>query len=321
MSEKIGIIVPVYNVALYIEKCIQGIVKQTYTNWEMLLIDDGSTDGSKQILEKYALRDKRIQVIYKENGGSASARNLGISLINAEYMVFIDADDYVHPQYLELLYQTMQQYKTDIVQCGYLATDSRNIKMENETLEFVGEYSNLQYLELFCKKSSYLRTAVLWNKMYRTRLFDGLEFPEKKGIDDEYLICQIIYRAKSVTEINNTLYYYFLSENSQMRSKPSIKSIDKVDAIETQMKFMEAIQQDKLRRMLLYRYYSSVAESYKLLKEKFPEEKGLISEMQEKKKNWKNALLIQEIPWVDKISLVIRVKWPKVFSKIHERIR
>ena len=119
MDKLISIIVPVYNVEKYVAECIESIIKQTYQNLEILLIDDGSTDNSGKICDKYAEKDKRIKIIHKENGGVSSARNLGLDLAQGEYIAFIDSDDFVSNKYIESLYSAIEHKDAEIVLSKY----------------------------------------------------------------------------------------------------------------------------------------------------------------------------------------------------------
>jgi len=316
--EKISIIIPVYNAEKYINNCIKSIINQTYRNWKLIIVDDGSTDKTSEIINEYLKINENIFLFSKKNGGSASARNYALNLIDTNYFVFIDADDTVHPQYLELMYETIKKYNADIVQCNFrTVNNNNNLIYVDQIITEVNEYTGEDFLEKFCRKSSYLRTAVLWNKMYKTALFTNLLFPEGKGIDDEFLICQVLIRAKKIVEIPNTLYDYFLSPNSQMRSKPTLKSIDNVEAIEGQLNLFKTNNLTKLYNLLLYRYYSSVAGAYRFLKSNYPDEKELLLTMDKKRRKWKEALYVKEISIIDKVLLIIRVNFPSIFYIIH----
>ncbi len=316
----ISIIIPVYNAQTYIERCLKSIQCQSFVDFEVLIIDDGSTDNTYNISFNFSVLDKRFRVFHKENGGSASARNVGLKLAKGAYVAFIDADDYVHPDYLIRLYSIAKENDVEIVQCGFIVVtdDTEKTIFKSERISF---YTNIDFLENFCRKETYLKTAVLWNKLYKKELFEGLKFPEGKGIDDEYLIYKVIYRAEKIAECDNNLYYYYMSCNSQMRSAPTLKRIDSVEAIEGQLDFFNSIKQKKLYNMLLYRYYSNVVGAYYFVKEYFPDEKETLLKLKKKKKNWKNALQVKEIPVKDKILLCFKVFFPKIFRKLYRKVR
>ena len=131
MSEKISVIVPVYNVEQYLEKCMESILNQTYKNIEVLLIDDGSTDKSGSICDFYAGKDNRVRVHHKENEGLSEARNIGVALASANYIVFVDSDDYIVPDMLEVLYNRMQEDKSDLAICNFLYVDESGKSIED----------------------------------------------------------------------------------------------------------------------------------------------------------------------------------------------
>ena len=218
------------------------------------------------------------------------------------------------------MFNCIQKTNTDIVQCNYMTTTSDYEKQSPQQNEQKNIYNNIEFLQIFCNKSSYLKTAVLWNKLYRKRIFDGVEFPEGKGIDDEFVVCEVIYNAQSICEISDVLYYYYMSPNSQMRSTPTLKSIDCIEAIENQLEFFKNINQPKLYNSLLYRYYSAVSGAYHLARTFFPEEEQVLIELKKKLSSWKITLVKKEIPFMDKMLLIFRINFPKTFEKIHMKV-
>lgn len=315
----ISVIIPVYNAERYIRTCLCSIQNQNYKDFEAIIVDDGSTDQSGKICDDYAQRDKRFKVIHKSNGGSASARNVALKNVEGDYIAFVDADDYVHPDYLKVMLDVSVKNDADIVQCNYKTTNTSEAFSKLEHFNEV-TYNNIEFLGFFCKKKTYLKTAVLWNKLYKTALFNGIYFTENKGIDDEYVICNIIYNATSICEIDAILYYYYMSPDSQMRSKPTLKIVDSVDAVEQQLAFFSDIHQPHLHNALLYRYYSVIASTYNYVKEHYPTETVTIKELYQKKRCWRKALMVKEIPVSDKMLLIIRIMFPRFFDLIHRSL-
>lgn len=315
----ISVIIPVYNAEAYIKRCLESIYNQTYKDYEVVIIDDGSTDSTEKICLDFVKKDKRFNIYQKENGGSASARNYALRQLKGEYIVFVDADDYIHPDYMSTMMNVAENQGADIVQCEFQTVSNyKNEFLEQKTE--INVYTNIEILKQFCEKKTYLKTAVLWNKLYKTTLFKDIKFVEGKGIDDEYVICQVLYRAKVICEINNILYFYCMTPNSQMRSKPTLKSIDNVEAIELQIEFLKKIDKNEhLCDMLLYRYYSSVSGAYELVKNHFSEETDILDSLRNKLKNWKKALKVKEICMLDKCLLIMRIKFPRIFRMIHKR--
>lgn len=314
----ISVIVPVYNAEKYIERCLNSILAQTYTNFEIIIVDDGSTDCTDEILKLYEKKDKRIRIIKKTNGGSASARNLALEHVAGNYVAFVDADDYLSPNFLRVMVSIAKENNADIVECDYNIVQNKEEHTftlnQNENIQIL---SNIQKLEELCAKSTYMKSCVLWTKIYRVELFQGIKFVENKGIDDEFVIHRLIYRAKIIAVTDQKLYYYFMSENSQMRSKPSIKRIDNTEAIEEQLKFFLNIGNRKLYNMLLYRYFRTVNGNLRFLKKNYPNQKELILQFKKKQKNIYHAFSVKEIPIFDKLFLLIDYFAPTLAKIIH----
>lgn len=317
----VSIIVPIYNAEKYLQRCLNSVLKQTYQDYELILINDGSTDSSGIICDRYKNESDKIVVVHKQNKGSASARNIGLGLARGKYISFIDADDYVSEYFLEKMVELMEKNHVYMVQCKYLSGNRADAEFNIDACDYK-VVTNIQMLERLCQKDTYLETAVLWNKLYKRELFEGNSFVEEKGIDDEYLIHRLIYNANVIAISDIKLYYYFFSENSQMsnlRKKPSLKQIDGMKAIEEQLEFFDKRNLYHVYNSLLYRYYSSVASNYFLVKRYFPERKKLKKELNMKRKKYIKVLWIKEISIKDKMLLIARNIAPRLFEYIHAR--
>lgn len=316
---KVSVLIPAYNVEKYIGRCLDSLLQQTFKDFELLIVNDGSTDNTFTILSSYAKLFKHCRIFNIANGGSANARNLLLSEAQGEYLCFIDADDYVHPLYLEALCCEAERENADIIQCQFNIVHGEGTCYANKRKGERRQFDKLAFYEYFCSKSGYLKVVVLWNKIFKRKLFEGLTFPLKKAVDDEYVIYQVIYNANKIVELDAVLYYYYMSPNSQMRSKPGLNSLDRLKVIEDQMQFFVSIGNIHLRNMLLYRYYSSVAHLYSFVKRYYPNEKEIISELKNKKSSWPRALLVKEIPLQDKLILIVRTVCPSLFHRIHQK--
>lgn len=318
----ISVIIPAYNAEQYLGRCLESVLNQTYRDFELLLIDDGSTDATPIIARKFSDVDERIKYTRKKNGGSASARNLALTLAQGEYIAFVDADDCVHPDYLETLLNTLLRTHTDICQCDYIEVENGQ-EIKNDQLSSdagISVYTNIEFLKQFCEKRTYLRTAVLWNKLYRKELFDELTFPVGKGIDDEFLVYKAIYRTKKVSHISASLYYYYMTPNSQMRSTPTLKSIDSVWATSEQIDFFREHGLNQLANAMLYRHYAGVLYAYRFVRDNYPNERILLERLKWMKSKWWRALLVKEVPISDKCLLIVRAWLPKLFNKLHSSL-
>ena len=240
MDSKISIIVPVYDVEEYICRCIDSILNQTFTDFDLILVDDGSPDNCGRICDEYAAKDNRISVIHQENGGRSKARNSGIdwavSNSNSDWIAFIDSDDWIHKQYLEILYKTAIDTNATISCCGFYRV------LEYTADNAVKGYSlKIGTVEKLLKKvHSYdvFNTSIIWGKIYKKRLFSDLKFPVGRYFEDEYIAYKLLFKAKKIAVIDEKLYYYYQNENGVMHSNLSVQKMkDQLDALEEQIKF------------------------------------------------------------------------------------
>lgn len=249
---KISIIVPVYKVEEYLDRCIKSIINQTYNNLEIILVNDGSPDNCGNICANYALEDSRIKVIHKENGGLSDARNAGIEAATGDYLGFVDSDDYIHPQMYEILYNKLIVSEADISICKYIATTKQDIDTaipENH----IQSYTNREALnELFTFKGPDF--VIAWNKLYRKDLFSQIRYPKGKIREDEFTTYKLLYLAKKIVYSDATLYYYFQSPNSIMRKKSFKKESDYAEAMEERLLFFKNETLTEEYQLALRRY-------------------------------------------------------------------
>lgn len=229
MNSLISIIVPIYNVEQYLAECINSILSQTYTNFELILVDDGSTDNSGKICDDFSFIDNRIRVIHKTNGGLSSARNVGIESANGDYYSFIDSDDYVENTFLECLYKKLLQEDADICECSFFCLKKNKLIRERIfDYEVLGNETAVRRLFAI----PYESFVVVWNKLYKKKLFEKIRFPEGKLQEDEYTTYKLIYESNKVAYVNMNLYIYRIREKSIMNSKFTVKRLEVLDCIE-----------------------------------------------------------------------------------------
>ena len=219
----ISIIVPIYNVEKYLDRCINSIINQSYKNLEIILVNDGSTDDSLKICEKYKLIDNRIKIINKKNGGLSDARNYGIDVAKGKYISFVDSDDLIHIDMYKILYDVISTKNSDIAICrykkfninngNYIIYDSkkkkRNIKFNCVSNEYaLGKCLNTKQF-----------TVSAWSKLYKRELFNNLKFPVGTEMEDWAIIVDLMIKSKKVVMINQKLYYYFYRNNSIINGK------------------------------------------------------------------------------------------------------
>ena len=214
---KISIIIPVYNVQKYLPKCLDSLLEQTYTEWEALLIDDGSTDESGMICEMYAMRDSRFRVIHKKNGGAASAKNVGLDHLNGEYVGFIDSDDYVERTWLETVMKIITDKNAEIVEFNFDEVFRTESKKGNSYSDNEEEYTAEQYLAQYLANWS---SSLFCNKIVLASLVKKIRFrKERRCIDDEFFTYKVVSGAHKIVRINDVLYHYRQRASSAVQNK------------------------------------------------------------------------------------------------------
>ncbi len=232
----ISVIVPVYNISPYINKCIESLIGQTYRELEIILVDDGSTDGSGEICDEYASKDSRIKVIHKPNGGLSDARNHGIDIARGEYLGFVDGDDWIHPQMYETMINVLLRDNADIVACSYERKDESFSDTHIDAAEF-----NTRILTGTQALLSIDDTiqAMAWNKLYRREVFGGIRYPVGRLNEDEFVIHELIYGSERIALIDEKypLYFYTVREKSIMSRLTERSIFDTIDAIKARLDF------------------------------------------------------------------------------------
>lgn len=239
---RLSIIVPIYNVEKYLSRCIESILNQTFKDFELILVNDSSTDNCKEICEKYKRMDSRIIVANKKNGGVSSARNLGIDISKGDYIGFVDSDDFIDVHMYEILLNTINAYDSDIVICDYYKVNEYDIKkyekMKSNNKDIkVENINNIDAIERIITRD--IKIVVAWNKIYKRSLFDNLRYKEGVICEDEFLAHRIFYKCNKVSIINQKLYYYIQRKGSIINSPFSSKDFDKIYAIKDRVDFLK----------------------------------------------------------------------------------
>lgn len=239
MNPLISVIVPVYNVEDYLDRCVDSIVNQTYKNLEIILVDDGSTDSSGLRCDEWAEKDKRIVVIHKKNGGLSDARNVGMRNANGEYIGFVDSDDFIDPNMYQILLDIVEKTDSEIAECQWLAFENEKeldgYSVKNEENEFI-ELSTEEALKELIVEKMIKQTVV--NKLYHRKLIIE-DFPVGKINEDDFWTYQIIAQADRIVHINVSLYFYYQRSTSIMHVKYSPKRLDGVEARKWRMYFIK----------------------------------------------------------------------------------
>mgnify|MGYP001031391574 FL=1 len=318
--KKISVIIPVYNGEKYIEGCINSILQQTYPDYEIIIVNDGSSDNTENVCRhiKNSNEDKDIRIINKKNGGSASARNVGLTYVRGEVIAFVDADDYIDKNYFDIMIHYYESYNADIVQCNFQMTNNRkNVYEKYPSGNFKIKSVQEMFID-FCYRKTYVKTVVLWNKLFNKQLFDNVLIKEGKSIDDEYIILNLISKSNRIIDIDDKLYYYYQSENSQMRSKYSVQKIkDGVELIDYQVPLLMSNLPNEYFGVYCYRISRGLMRDKYFLRKDICEYEALYHMVTDYiKKYLPQAIKCKHLPLLEKIFLLIQYLFPGVVSKL-----
>lgn len=233
----ISIIIPVYNVSKYLDKCLQSVVTQTYSNIQIILVNDGSTDNSGEICDKWKKEDNRIEVIHKKNGGLSSARNIGIEKAQGKYLMFVDSDDIVSDNLCELLHNLLLENDADLAICNtYHIFDSDNFMFQRDNkIEMVYCFDKNEAICNLWYQNIFLPSA--WGKLYKKELFKQIRFTEGIIFEDIDIMHEIFYLCNKIVYTDVKAYGYVHHENSITTKKYNQKDNVILDICEKIMKF------------------------------------------------------------------------------------
>ena len=225
----ISVIVPVYNVAPYLRRCVQSLLRQTYSNLEILLMDDGSTDRSGVLCDELADTDSRIRVIHQSNGGLSHARNRGMDLAAGEYIAFLDSDDWADPTWLETLHRLCITHKAQIAECSYRNMLPQVVTAEGVCSGGVMEFTPMQAME--CNLKWQHCKPVAWNKLYRRDITEGIRFPVGKYHEDEFTTHLFYLAAEKIVYGDIALVNYERRNPSSITAHFTLRNLDACQAL------------------------------------------------------------------------------------------
>ena len=213
MEPLLSVIVPVYNVEDFLDQCLDSIVNQTYRNLEILVVDDGSTDGSGALCDQWAQRDARIRVIHQANGGLSAARNTALDVMSGELVMMVDSDDVLHPESILVLKDLLQQHHADIAVGGYIPFTGDKPEWPTTTAEdSVRGYNQQEALLAVLYQQGLTHSA--WGRIYKSSLFDDIRYPVGRYYEDFAIIYPLLKKCQRVVQLNRPLYGYRQRENS-----------------------------------------------------------------------------------------------------------
>lgn len=250
---QISVIVPVYKVEPYLRRCVDSILAQTFTDFELILVDDGSPDNCPAICDEYAAQDARVHVIHQQNGGLSAARNAGLDWVfqnsDSAWISFVDSDDWVHYQYFEILLAAAQINDDSIVVCQH--KPSTEFKTEQSIDN--PKYEMMDIEQLFCQRYGDFVSACV--KLFGRKCWEECRFPAGKMAEDVYTIPQILFEQSRICVVNEELYYYYRNEQSIMHSQWNVQKLTMLEAHQKQVKWLK----EKGYKKALRREYRSYA--------------------------------------------------------------
>lgn len=260
----VSVIVPVYKVENYINKCVDSIIHQTYENLEIILVDDGSPDKCPEICDEYAKKDARIKVIHKVNGGLSDARNAGIDVASGAYLMFVDSDDWIEPEMVEVLYKALVDNNATMSICNHkrVYENSDNCAGGNNFPIKDGVITGKELLsDLFFNECGYWVISVC--KLYIKALFDSVRFPFGKVNEDQFILHKIVLQCEKIACVSAPMYNYLQRCDSITHRDPNIKTLDDAEALflrADDLSCIDGLAQASLKYLLLgvikyYKYY------------------------------------------------------------------
>ena len=309
----ISVIVPVYNVEKYLKKCVDSITSQTYKNLEILLVDDGSTDSSGQICNEFEKNDARIKVIHKKNGGLSDARNAGLDRAKGQYYAFIDSDDYIQDNTIEIMLNAVKKNKSEIAICNMI-----RFLEEGETLQF---YCPTDHEVLYQGKQRYktLNQPSVCNKLFEAKLFEGIRFPKGKYYEDTFVYHEVLYRANNIV-LTGTDSYWYLSREDSIVGQPQYteRYFDFIEAVYKRADFLLKHDVQPYAKEACLSLYAAIANAESNIEENTKTiEKFLIARKQYTLAYNELMKMKNQIGIKQKLRLMLLKYFPKLHAKIY----
>lgn len=297
-TKKVSVIIPIYNIRDYICRCLNSVINQSYTNLEILAVDDGSPDESGKIAEEYAEKDARIRVIHRENGGLSEARNSGLNCATGEYVFFLDGDDWLDLHAIDNLVRIAAVHDADVVACGITKVweDGREELWTDQT---PGIWDGRESVVQMMNRTNVC--SVAWNKLYKKSLWSDIAFPVGCVHEDEYTIYKVLYKSKKVVYVPDGLYKYFQRDTGIMGVSVAQRGESYLAALRERMLYFQQLGDKKLYDASFVQYLDYIKYLYRE------------SEDEYQKKFWANeynskvclAISCAKIPIKKKIALIL----------------
>jgi len=311
MTDIVSIIIPVYNVEKYLERCIESVLRQTYTNLQIILVNDGSQDSSGQICDVYAAKYPQIEVIHQLNGGLSAARNAGIECATGEWIVFVDSDDYISAHFVKQMLDICILHGADISICKFIFDYDGNLN-ENDFIKS-------DDFELITGREAVVRHfgkntmlyILPWNKLMRTSLWKDLRFPVGKINEDVFVSHNLLYSAHNIVVIDTHLYAHYQSPGSIMRSPFTLARLDVLDGWYEGVRFYEQVAESEFANIARRVYLSRLFDAYGLCGKFLPDERDIRKNLRRKAVETYNTmkLINSYIDLTQQQVFLYRIKW------------
>ncbi|SDN22298.1 glycosyltransferase family 2 protein [Alkalicoccus daliensis] len=315
--------VTVYNLEKYIEKCILSILNQTFTDFELIIIDDGSSDNSRSICEKLSTIDARISYVFQENKGVSAARNKALDLFKGEYYLLVDGDDTLHPDMIKKLYYLCREYNAEIATCKLLSVKSDSeIKFEYYAESTIQLLNNKTALTMLLKNN--FTGFGLCNKLFKKELFEEVKFPLNRKFEDAAIQYKLLYKAKRIIMTDEKLYYYLIHAASTTRADLQNYSSGRLDII---MNFEESYQfmkdnhlPEEIVELNLANYYRSLRGlTIDILNADMKDQKKALKIVNKQIKKWKQKMINNsQVTTKEKTLLWIWAKMPNITLNVYK---
>lgn len=316
---EVSMIVPVYQVEKYIGQCIESVLNQTFQDFELILIDDGSKDNSGRICDLYAAKDERIRVIHTENRGAAAARNTGLDQASGKYITFLDGDDYLAENMIARLHQVIDDSAYDMVVCDFLnllpnENDNFIVHLKERTV------NGREVLEHLKNEKSYGVWTVVWNKIYTREILKNLRFPNGKYFEDEFFSNQLYLNSNQIHVISDVLCYHRVLASSTMNTQKTENYLDLLDALQERLEiYMQYdYSEDEIYKVLIF----LLDPFTRCVKAKFSgTNKQRIENTKKFIKMTSRKLMSRELSFVKKSSLIMIGLFPDLTYRVAIRFR
>lgn len=303
MKPLISVIVPVYNVEKYIDRCLESLLNQSYENLEIILVNDGSTDNSASKCAEWEEKDSRIVVVHTVNKGASAARNKGLDICNGELIGFVDSDDYIEESMYEKLYDSLVKTNSDISCCGI----KRFNDLEEVDLWVSDKDEEFNRNTIFdTVYTSYIGWAI-WNRLYKREIWKDIRFVEGRTREDLEIIFRILYKTNKMSYINEALYNYYISESGVTNAKFSEKNLDMLWACEKSLKLHKKYNNNSQENRTKQLYMDYLLEFYK---------KDTTKEIDDQLKMYSSIIKKEGIPNGYKLKYSLATRFRKIYKII-----